>query len=81
MLKYIDEYITLELDEEKCIGCSLCFIVCPHRVFEMREKKAHIISKSSCIECGACMSNCPVSAIKVEAGVGCAIAILSSGKC
>lgn len=81
MLKYIDKYVTLELDEEKCVGCALCFTVCPHRVFEMKDRKSFIKDKNKCMECGACMSNCPVCAIKVEAGVGCAVAILSSSNC
>ncbi|MGB3368498.1 MAG: mercury methylation ferredoxin HgcB [Acidaminobacteraceae bacterium] len=81
MLKYIDKYISLELDDDKCIGCRLCFTVCPHRVFNMHKGKAFIKEKTKCIECGACMSNCPVGAIKVDAGVGCAVAILSSGNC
>ena len=81
MLEYIDKYITLELDENKCVGCRLCFTVCPHRVFEMDGRKAFIKEKNKCMECGACMSNCPAKAIKVDAGVGCAVAILSSGSC
>jgi len=31
-----------------------------------------------CIECGACMRNCPFGAIQVRAGAGCAWAILAS---
>lgn len=81
MLKYIDKYITLELDDDKCVGCGLCITVCPHRVFEMRARKAVIKEKTKCMECGACMSNCPVGAIDVDAGVGCAVAILSGGNC
>ena len=30
-----------------------------------------------CSGCGACMMNCPVDAITVDAGVGCASAILN----
>lgn len=78
---YISHLITLELDAPKCIGCGLCKTVCPHRVFQVEQKKAKIVKKEDCIECGACMSNCPVGAIHVEAGVGCAQAILNGGDC
>jgi formate hydrogenlyase subunit 6/NADH:ubiquinone oxidoreductase subunit I len=78
--KYLSKDITLKLNEEKCVGCGMCTTVCPHRVFNIEERKAKIIKIHRCIECGACMSNCPVGAINVEAGVGCAIAVLASSK-
>jgi ferredoxin len=31
-----------------------------------------------CMECGACATNCPASAITVDAGVGCAAAVIYS---
>mgnify|MGYP002642573286 FL=1 len=69
-LRYIDDVSTLVLDEEKCIGCSLCTEVCPHTVFEMRENKARIVDFNACMECGACVNNCPSQAISVNPGVG-----------
>jgi len=30
----------------------------------------------SCIECGACSTNCPTGAIEVKAGVRCAAAVI-----
>jgi ferredoxin-like protein FixX len=55
----------------------LCATVCPHRVFEMKEKKAVIVDVDACMECGACSLNCPVEAINVKSGVGCAAAVLT----
>lgn len=72
--------ISLKLDQDKCIGCKLCWTVCPHRVFEMDNNKARISKKEKCMECGACQSNCPVGAIAVNSGVGCAIAIVNGMK-
>ncbi len=69
-LRYLDDVSTLVLDQEKCIGCSLCTEVCPHSVFEMRQTKAHIIDFNACMECGACVNNCPSEAIAVSPGVG-----------
>jgi len=76
--KYLKDTATLELNPEKCIGCGRCEEVCPHRVFAVAENKARITDKNSCMECGACMMNCPVDAIEVNAGVGCAAAIIKS---
>lgn len=76
--KYLKNVVTLHLNEEECIGCGRCAQVCPHRVFEISERKAQIKDKDSCMECGACAMNCPVNAISVEANVGCAAAIIRS---
>jgi len=78
MHRYLENVTTLMFDEDKCIGCGMCIEVCPHRVFEISGKKAYIEDKDSCIECGACALNCPVDAIEVDAGVGCAAAIIYS---
>ncbi len=74
---YIKNVVTLQLDVDKCIGCGMCVDVCPHRVFELRDKKAAITDRDLCMECGACSGNCPVDAIAVETGVGCASAVIS----
>jgi len=73
---YIRNVATLELDQEKCTGCGLCTIVCPHAVLAIRDKKAQIMQRDACMECGACSTNCPFAAIRVQVGVGCAAAIL-----
>lgn len=77
-LTYLQDVTTLELFVDKCIGCGACEVVCPHRVFVVADKKAQIVAQDLCIECGACSKNCPVAAISVEAGVGCASAIIYS---
>ena len=78
--RYLPGVVTLKYDVDKCKGCGRCIEVCPHGVFKMESGKAKIIDKDACIECGACMKNCPFGAIEVNAGVGCAAAILSKGK-
>lgn len=75
-LRYLEEAVTLELDAEKCTGCRTCTLVCPHAVFEMRDKRAVIVDRGACIECGACAVNCSAGAISVDPGVGCAEAII-----
>jgi ferredoxin len=64
------------LDIETCVGCSLCVQVCPHAVFHVADGKAGIVNRDACMECGACALNCPVDAIAVESGVGCALAMI-----
>lgn len=66
------------LFEEKCIGCSLCEIVCPHGVFTVDDRIAVIGDRDACMECGACAINCPTDAIYVKVGVGCAAAVINA---
>ena len=77
-LKYLKDVTTLVFDPEKCNGCGRCTEVCPHGVFEIADKKAYIVDKDSCMECGACVMNCPTKAVEINAGVGCAAAIIQS---
>jgi NAD-dependent dihydropyrimidine dehydrogenase PreA subunit len=77
-LRYIEDAVTLELDADKCTGCRVCTFVCPHGVFAMRDKRAEIIDRGACMECGACALNCAWGAITVKPGVGCAEAIIHS---
>ncbi|MBI4665669.1 MAG: 4Fe-4S binding protein [Nitrospinae bacterium] len=67
---------TLEFNADKCVNCGVCVIVCPHAVFAENGGVVSVSKKSACMECGACMKNCPVDAIKVDAGVGCASAMI-----
>lgn len=68
--EYIKNVVSLKLSEEKCIGCKMCQIVCPHGVFMVEKGKARVVNKDRCIECGACALNCPMEAIEVKRGVG-----------
>jgi len=74
---YLPGVVTLELDIEKCNGCRMCMMVCPHAVFEMENKRAVIRNKDFCMECGACAKNCQPGAIIVKSGVGCAAGIIN----
>ncbi|MCK5070484.1 MAG: 4Fe-4S binding protein [Desulfocapsa sp.] len=76
-LRYLEDVVTLEYDKDKCIGCTMCTMVCPHAVFVMEDKKAVMIARNLCMECGACMKNCPSGAITVESGEGCVRGIIN----
>ncbi|MBD3240228.1 MAG: 4Fe-4S dicluster domain-containing protein [Chitinivibrionales bacterium] len=76
-MKYLANVTTLNYDRAKCTGCRRCTEVCPHGVFEMRDGVAAVTDRDRCIECGACAANCAFGAITVDAGVGCAAAMIN----
>jgi NAD-dependent dihydropyrimidine dehydrogenase PreA subunit len=75
-LSYIRGVTTIELDLSRCNGCRMCMRVCPHPVFGDPTGSVQILEPDMCIECGACVINCPEGALSVNPGVGCAAAIL-----
>lgn len=57
----------VKVDEETCIGCSACTLIC-EGVFEMKDEKSHVKkgqdkSKAPCAKEAA--DSCPVNAIKL----------------
>ena len=78
--RFFDSYraTTLELDTGRCINCKRCTQVCPHSVFAEGKDHVELARPASCMECGACALNCPVQAIIVQSGVGCAAAMISA---
>ena len=41
-------------------------------------RRARLTDRDKCMECGACARNCEFGAISVNAGVGCAAALINS---
>jgi len=60
--------IVSKVDQDTCIGCTLCVNLCPFGAIEMvkvgKKKKAQTIS-ASCKACGICSSHCPTFAISM----------------
>jgi ferredoxin len=69
---------TLRYHKDLCINCKRCSQVCPHGVFVEGPEHAELARPAACMECGACGVNCPVQAIDVQSGVGCAWAMISA---
>jgi len=77
-LVYLKDVVTLKLDPKKCVGCGTCLLVCPRAVLSLNHRSVEIVNRDACIECGACSRNCPVDAVTVRPGVGCATAVINS---
>ncbi len=54
-LRYLRGVTTLAYENERCIGCGNCILVCPHSVFARDgERKVRLADPDGCMECGAC---------------------------
>ena len=59
------EGLTVEVDQDACIGCGDCLEVCVFKGMEMIDEKARVNQKR-CLGCGRCESTCPNEAISIE---------------
>ena len=55
-----------KVEASKCDGCGNCVDVCPADVFEIDEDKAVVVRPDDCVECMACLENCPTEAITID---------------
>ncbi len=60
------QMLTYTIDEEKCIGCTLCAQKCPVNCISGERKGVHFIDQDACTHCGQCELNCRFDAIKAE---------------
>jgi len=48
---------------DRCIGCKLCYSVCPQKCIDITQKPV-VIAQEHCLHCGRCSDICPVRAIE-----------------
>jgi NAD-dependent dihydropyrimidine dehydrogenase PreA subunit len=60
-----DRLLAIELDEERCKGAGFCETVCPKDVFQVdhHRKLAFLPRADECVQCGACVVQCPFDAL------------------
>ncbi|NYE26948.1 electron transport complex subunit RsxB [Pigmentiphaga litoralis] len=54
------------IDEQHCIGCTLCIQACPVDAIVGANKRMHTILPSACTGCDLCVAPCPVDCIHME---------------
>lgn len=58
-------YHALQIESQRCIGCSRCMKVCPTEAVRIHGGKA-AIQEHRCIDCGKCYEVCPAEAITIK---------------
>ncbi len=54
------------IDEQQCIGCTLCIQACPVDAIVGAAKQMHTVIASECTGCELCVPPCPVECIHME---------------
>jgi electron transport complex protein RnfB len=55
------------IDENTCIGCTLCIQACPVDAILGAAKHMHTVIESECTGCDLCIPPCPVDCIHIKA--------------
>ena len=58
------------IDENWCIGCTLCLDACPTDAIVGSNKRMHTVIEAYCTGCELCLPVCPVDCIVVEPASG-----------
>jgi electron transport complex protein RnfB len=57
---------TAVIDEDWCIGCTLCIKACPVDCIVGASKRMHTVIEAWCTGCELCLPACPVDCISME---------------
>ena len=52
------------VNEDLCVGCSVCVDDCPVGAITLKDDQKAIINEDECIRCGRCHDVCPQEAVR-----------------
>ena len=59
------EKTVVVIDEQLCIGCTLCIQACPVDAIVGAAKQMHTVIRDECTGCNLCIPPCPVECINI----------------
>jgi len=71
-----DRLLQIILDTQRCTGVAACLDVCPTNVFDWdsQRRMASVVRGEACVQCGACLVQCPRDALTFQSPSGQVIA-------
>jgi len=57
---------TSEINQDTCIGCSLCVSLCPYHAISKTDDNKATSNPALCTGCGLCAASCPTKSISVR---------------
>ena len=66
------------IDEQDCIGCTLCIDACPVDAIVGAAKQMHTVIEAECTGCELCLAPCPVDCIRMTPPPKLVVALESS---
>lgn len=61
--------MSIAINQNKCVGCTMCTSVCPGSLLEMNDnQKAFIKYPKDCWGCASCVKECKFGAISLYLG-------------
>ena len=71
-----DRLLRIELDPQRCKGAGFCEQVCPVNVFRVDpdQRLAFLPGSGQCVQCGACIVQCPFDALHFRGPTGAIVA-------
>ena len=57
--------LPVDIDEQICIGCTLCIQACPVDAIVGATKQMHTVIEAECTGCDLCLPPCPVDCIEM----------------
>jgi heterodisulfide reductase subunit A len=47
-----------KIDQGKCVGCGVCWTVCPYQAIDQDENGLAVVNEALCKGCGTCVASC-----------------------